>query len=96
MEFTHDDFTNLERLSRLKFADSEREKIYNDIKSVLEYVAQVVNVDLPVKGDKHYDIKNITKADVTSPENAENKKLIKSNFPNKDGDYAKVSQVIKK
>ena len=95
MEFTHDDFTNLERLSRLKFSEAEREKIYTDIKSVLEYVAQVANTDV-VAPDVKYDIKNVMKGDVVRGDNLYEKNLIKANFPNKEGDYAKVSQVIKK
>lgn len=94
MEFTHDDFTNLERLSRLKFADSEREKIFTDIKSVLEYVAQIVKVDLPTSDSKVYSIKNVTKLDDIKP--SDHKAMIKDNFPNREADYAKVSQVIKK
>jgi len=95
MEFTHDDFTNLERLSRLKFSEAEREKIYTDIKSVLEYVAQVANTDV-VAPDVKYDVKNVMKGDVVRGGNLDEKNLIKANFPNKEGDYAKVSQVIKK
>ena len=95
MEFTHDDFTNLERLSRLKFSEAEREKIYTDIKSVLEYVAQVANTDV-VAPDVKYDVKNVMKGDVVRGDNLYEKNLIKANFPNKEGDYAKVSQVIKK
>ena len=94
MEFTHDDFTNLERLSRLKFADEEREKIYTDIKSVLNYVAQVVDIELPPRGDKQYDIKNVVKPDQIDPHG--DKEIIKSNFPHRQDDFAKVSQVIKK
>ena len=84
MEFTHDDFTNLERLSRLKFSEAEREKIYTDIKSVLEYVAQVANTDV-VAPDVKYDIKNVMKGDVVRADNLNEKNLIKANFPNKEG-----------
>ncbi len=93
---TEKDIEKLAKLSRLDLTLKEKETFAAELDSILLYVDQIREVvtedtsDIPQVG--HGDVYNILRSDEVANTNYANK--IKDEFPEKDGDYLKVKQIL--
>jgi aspartyl/glutamyl-tRNA(Asn/Gln) amidotransferase C subunit len=96
MKFTQEALDNLAVLSRLKLKTEDKEKLVEQMDSIIGYVGEINSLDLNVVGQADKTHVNIFKGDeVTTISSAENTKHIIGNSKDTLGDYVKVSQVIK-
>jgi len=94
MQFTHDDLDNLSRLARIDIAPAEKEKMLHDMQAILSYISELSSVTL----EKTFippEIVNVTREDVVLTETGSLTEAILSNAPHREGDYVKVTQVLK-
>lgn len=97
MSLNIEDIKNLERLSRLKVSEENRSQIISEVSSVLDYVGQINDLDLGTIDNSTimHIHKNITRADTVS-ELGSSRDIILEDAPKTEGQYIKVTQVIKK
>ncbi len=94
-----DDIKNLETLSRLKMSDQNRANLLGEISSIIEYVGQINDLDLGVVDNSAmlHAHKNVVRIDCIALGISElQRNTILENAPNRQGDFIKVKQVIKK
>lgn len=106
MSINIDDIKNLETLSRLRMSDDSRQSLLGEISSIIEYVGHINDLDLGVVDNSTmmHIHKNVVRPDYTENQNNKDadslyelqRNMILDNAPNKDGDFIKVKQVIKK
>ncbi|MDQ1282123.1 MAG: Aspartyl/glutamyl-tRNA(Asn/Gln) amidotransferase subunit [Patescibacteria group bacterium] len=106
IEFTKKDLENVATLSRLSLTEEEKEKFLNEMKEILNYVGQVADMaggNLESSGGATYGNqflnsfnKNETREDVILNQGGEYTEKLLSDAPDRQGDFVKVSKVIKK
>lgn len=100
MSISIDDIKNLETLSRLRLGDEGRASLLGEISSIIEYVGHINDLDLgPVDNSTMLHAhKNVVREDVSVLPGSYQlqRNTILDNAPNRDGDFIKVKQVIKK
>lgn len=106
IEFTKKDLENVATLSRLSLSEEEKEKFLIEMKEVLSYVAQVSEMSgegLDSSGGAKYGNqflnsfnKNEMREDIILNKAGENTEKLLADAPAREGDFVKVSKVIKK
>ena len=109
MSISLDDIKNLETLSRLRLSDESRQSLQGEISSIIEYVGHINDLDLGFVDNSTmmHAHKNVVREDTptilkyskdyTDAESYQmQRNMILDNVPNRDGDFIKVKQVIKK
>lgn len=86
----------LAELSKLEYANEEREKLKSDLQKVLDMVEKLEEVDVNGVEPLIYltDEKNVLRKDEVTDMVTKSDALL--NAPQKDSDYFKVPKVIKK
>ncbi len=86
----------LAELSKLEYANDEREKLKSDLQKVLDMVEKLEEVDVDGVEPLIYmtDEKNVLRKDEVTDMVTKTDALL--NAPQKDSDYFKVPKVIKK
>lgn len=86
----------LAELSKLEYANEEREKLNSDLQKVLDMVEKLEEVDVNGVEPLIYltDEKNVLRKDEVTDMVTKSDALL--NAPQKDSDYFKVPKVIKK
>ncbi len=98
MSISIDDIKNLETLSRLRLSDEGRASLLSEISSIIEYVGHINDLDLGSIDNSTmlHAHKNVVREDSTSKPYELDRNMILDNVPNRQGDFIKVKQVIKK
>ncbi len=109
MSINIDDIKNLETLSRLRLSDDARQSLLGEISSIIEYVGQINDLDLGVVDNSAmlHAHKNVAREDASVAFNNFNfttetgsyrlqRDAMLENVANRQGDFIKVKQVIKK
>lgn len=98
MSISIEDIKNLETLSRLRLDEAGREKLAGEIRSIVDYVGLINDLDLGgVDNSQLYHAhKNITKTDDIIDCDESSKSIMMQNAIDIEGGFVKVSQVIKK
>ncbi len=97
MSLSIEDIKNLETLARLRVSDENRTALVSEVSSIIEYVGQINDLDLGTIDNSTimHIHKNITRADNVS-ELGSSRDIILEDAPKTEGQYIKVTQVIKK
>ncbi len=86
------DVESLARLARIELAEDEKKDLLSDIKSILEYVKQIENVDV-----KH-SVFNTTNCNVWREDEIKprefSRELILEQFPDKQDGFLKVKKIL--
>ncbi len=98
MSISIDDIKNLETLSRLRLDDEGRASLLGEISSIIEYVGHINDLDLGVVDNSTmlHAHKNVVREDSHIISDELQRDMILDNVPNRQGDFIKVKQVIKK
>lgn len=88
------DIDHIANLARLEFDSEGKEKIANELKSILAYVEKLKEVDIDGVEPTlwTYEMKNVFREDVVKPSLDREKFLM--NAPEKKDGYFKVSRVV--
>lgn len=96
MKFTQEALDNLAVLSRLSLKNEDKEKLVEQMDSIIGYIGEINSLDLEAVGVPDKIHINVFKTDtVTTVSSPEHTKSIIQNSKDVLGDYVKVSQVIK-
>ena len=99
-KITKTEVTNIAKLARIALTDKEKEKIAEELGSVLEYIDQLQEVDTSkVKTDvnPHHELMNIVREDnKLSHEPGENTKKLLKEAPETKNGFVKVKAVFSK
>ncbi len=106
IEFTKKDLENVAMLSRLSLTEEEKEKFLIEMKEILNYVSQVGEMaggNLKSSGGETYGDqflnsfnKNEMREDAILNQGGEYTEKLLADAPDRQGDFVKVSKVIKK
>ncbi|MGH7175055.1 MAG: Asp-tRNA(Asn)/Glu-tRNA(Gln) amidotransferase subunit GatC [Minisyncoccia bacterium] len=92
---TTEEVKKLAALARVEVGEGELEKFVKEFDAILEYVGQLEKLELP-RDFKNAEskLRNVLRADENpTPAGTWTKKLVEA-FPEKEGDYLKVKQII--
>lgn len=94
MQFTLKDLDNLSALARITIKEEEKEKMLQDMLSILGYVSEINSVSGDVVKEKeiHY---NIMREDIITREPGSETVAILAEAPDTEDGYVKVAQVLK-
>ncbi len=106
IEFTKEDLENVATLSRLSLTEVEKDKFLTEMKEILNYVGQVAdmageNIESSggaAYGDQFLDSfnKDEMREDAILNQGGDYTEKLLSDAPDRQGDFVKVSKVIKK
>ena len=87
---------HIAELARIELDEKEKEKFTKELSDILGYVRQLQEVDTdkvkPVS--QATNLINIVREDVALDAKEETRRDIMDNFPDREGDYIKVKQVL--
>lgn len=94
MQFTLKDLDNLSALARITIKEEEKEKMLQDMLSILGYVSEInaVSGDVVMEKEIHY---NIMREDIITREPGSETVAILAEAPDTEDGYVKVAQVLK-
>lgn len=91
---TGEDVKKLASLARIHVTDEELPKFTKEFEPILAYVGQLEKLDLPKDLKANPKLKNVMRTDENPTESGTwTKKLVEA-FPQKEGDYLVVKQII--
>ena len=92
---TVEDVKKLAALARITVADDEAGKLAEEFDSILAYVGQIESLSIPedVK-DARPALRNVLREDGEPHESGLYTEKLAAQFPERDGDYLKVKQII--
>ena len=93
MEFTEKDLDNLSKLARINVTEGEKTEMLSSIQSILGYISEINSVSGELTPEKS-SVRNVMREDVVT-RHSEARDLIFKNAPAVEGDYVKVTQVLK-
>lgn len=89
-----DDVKKLAALARLSISDEALPKLAKEFESILAYVSQLDSLDVAGKKNERPPVRNVFRADGEPHETGKYTEALASQFPERDGDYLKVKQII--
>ena len=93
MEFTEKDLDSLSALARITVSEDEKSEMLTSIQSILGYISEINSVSGELVSEKS-TVRNVMREDVVT-RHSEARDLIFKNVPAVEGDYVKVTQVLK-
>lgn len=94
MKFTEEDLEKLALLSRITLKDEEKAKMLHDMQAILGFVSEVNSITVPTERPQ-YNLLNVVREDVVTRETGALSEALLCNAPEREGDYVKVTQVLK-
>lgn len=92
---TKEDVQKLAALARISIDEAELEKFTKEFDAILAYVGQLESLELPKDlHDKKPPLRNVMREDGEPTPGGTYTKKITEQFPEKEGDYLKVKQII--
>ncbi len=89
-----DDVKKLAALARLSIPDEALPKLAAEFESILAYVGQLDSLDVSGKKDRKPPVRNVFREDGEPHASGTHTAAITTQFPERDGDYLKVKQII--
>ena len=94
MQFTKEELTHLSTLARINIQEEVQEKMLHDMQAILGYVSEINS--LVIEQDETAPLfYNVTREDEVLRETGSLTEAILMNAPEREGDFVKVSQVLK-
>lgn len=84
----------LAALARIHVEDAEVEKFAKEFEAILAYVGKIEGLSVSGEGTKLPLVRNVMREDGTPHETGIFTKSLTEQFPERDGDYLKVKQII--
>lgn len=94
MIFTEKDLETIAVLSRISLKEEEKAKMVTDMQAILDYVSEVNSLDIGEDTTKP-EVYNVVREDVVLRETGSMTEALLANAPEREGDYVKVTQVLK-
>ncbi len=91
---TTEDVKKLAALARIKITDAELAAFTSEFDSILAYVGQLESLELPSVGEVKPPVRNVMREDGEPHESGVFTEKLVAQFPQKDGDYLEVKQII--
>lgn len=89
-----DDVKKLAALARIRVSDEELPKLAKEFESILAYVGQLENLSVTSAPDIRPSLRNVMREDGEPHETGIHTENLAAQFPERDGDYLKVKQII--
>jgi aspartyl/glutamyl-tRNA(Asn/Gln) amidotransferase C subunit len=94
MQFTKEELAHLSTLARINIQEEVQEKMLHDMQAILGYVSEINS--LVIEQDETAPLfYNVTREDEVLRETGSLTEAILTNAPEREGDFVKVSQVLK-
>lgn len=94
MKFTEQELDNLSKLARIDIAPQEKQKMLEDMQSILQYISEINSVEGDmVRGEE--TLFNIVRDDVVTRNVGAHTEAILANAPATNEGYVEVAQVLK-
>ena len=94
MSLTNEDIVRLAKLSRISIDAGEAEKLSMEGEKILEYVAQIQELEIPESDLADDSLINVFREDVPRPISLEDREALLRAFPKRQGDYLLVPKVF--
>ena len=94
MKFTEEDLEKLALLSRITLKEEEKAKMLIDMQSILGFVSEINSVKIEERAPS-YELYNVVRDDIVTRESGALTEALLANAPEREGDYVKVTQVLK-
>jgi aspartyl/glutamyl-tRNA(Asn/Gln) amidotransferase C subunit len=92
---TKDDVRKLAELARLSIADEELERFAKEFDSILAYIGKIESLNVSAhSGGGNPPLRNVFREDGEPHEKGTYTKKLVEQFPQKDGNYLSVKQII--
>ena len=88
------DIDKLADLARLEMAADEKEQVLKDLTSIVGYINQIQEVEIPADLVPVYDLKNVMRSDVVTNESGEYTDRLVRDMPASQDGYLKVKQIL--
>lgn len=88
------DISKLALLSRLALSENEKEALQKDLDSILGYISQIKEVDVPPLVDTEASFRNQFREDVTLPPNDKEREALLEALPEREKDHALVQKIL--
>ncbi|MDQ3075799.1 MAG: Asp-tRNA(Asn)/Glu-tRNA(Gln) amidotransferase subunit GatC [bacterium] len=88
------DVENLAELGKIELSHGEKENLISDMESILAYIKQIEDVDLPAEMEVEYQHVNIWREDIERDAPDFSRDLIMSQFPDSQDDFLKVKKIL--
>jgi len=85
----------LAALARLSIPEDRLQKFATEFDGILAYVGKLDELTLPEKGSALPDVRNVFREDGEPHEKGIYTEKLTAQFPERDGDYLSVKQIIK-
>ncbi len=89
-----DDVKKLASLARLSISDEALPKLAKEFESILAYISQINTLQVSPDSKKLSGIRNVMREDGQPHETGKYTQKLVAQFPERDGDYLKVKQII--
>lgn len=89
-----DEVKKLAALARISVSDEALPKLAAEFESILAYVGQLDGLKLAGKKNERPPVRNVLREDGEPHESGKYTEAITAQFPERDGDYLKVKQII--
>lgn len=91
---TSEEVKKLAALARIEVGEAELEKFAKEFDGILAYVGQLDALTITHESGKRPQVRNVFRHDAHPHEAAAHTKALTDAFPERDGDYLKVKQII--
>ena len=88
------DIDKLAELARLEIPQEEKEQVLKDLTSIMGYVAQIGEVNIPTDLVMEYDLQNVMRADVATNEGGMYTDALIAEMPDHEDGFLKVKQIL--
>lgn len=93
---TKNDIEKLASLARIKIPEEEKDKLTQEVGSILEYVGQIKEVLTETDKENFKEIlqRNVFRDDEVSSTTRQYTEKLLQNSPSRDGDFVKVKKIL--
>lgn len=88
------DVENLAELGKIELTQEEKENLISDMDSILAYIKQIEDVDLPAEVEIEYEHINVWREDTERGDTQFSHDLIMSQFPDQQDGFLKVKKIL--
>ena len=88
------DIDKLAELARLEIPQEEKEQVLKDLTSIMGYVAQIGEVNIPTDLVMEYDLQNVMRADVATNEGGMYTDALIAEITDHEDGFLKVKQIL--
>ncbi len=94
MTFSEEDLEKLAVLSRVNLREDEKTKMLHDMQAILGLVSEINSTTIKESTTSHA-LFNVVREDIVTREGGALTEVLLQNTPEREGDFVKVTQVLK-